>query len=160
MFCVPIYFRWGYGGYGRFVLFILLVLRCIICLFHLCMDNWRQFYNSIPSVSVFFLLAIFFSLYIQTHPPQNSITEAIYSSGFNVYIYLYRLVSRNSFDVMKLNMLWCDFYCRLGHREQKDEWSPRRVDVFTRHNVLPPNAVVSAGSVSSSCTAGTIMLLL
>ncbi|WOH04312.1 hypothetical protein DCAR_0623721 [Daucus carota subsp. sativus] len=44
-------------------------------------------------------------------------------------------------------------YGRLGHREQKDEWSPRRVDVFTRHNVLPPNAVVSAGSVNSSCTA-------
>lgn len=44
-------------------------------------------------------------------------------------------------------------YGRLGHREQKDEWSPRRVDVFTRHNVLPPNALVSAGSVNSSCTA-------
>lgn len=44
-------------------------------------------------------------------------------------------------------------YGRLGHREQKDEWSPRRVDVFTRHNVLPPNAVVSAGSVNSACTA-------
>ncbi|KAH7850300.1 hypothetical protein Vadar_030682 [Vaccinium darrowii] len=43
---------------------------------------------------------------------------------------------------------------RLGHREQKDEWLPRRVDVFTRHNVLPPNAVISAGSVNSSCTAG------
>lgn len=45
-------------------------------------------------------------------------------------------------------------YGRLGHREQKDEWAPRRVDVFTKHNVLPPNAVVSAGSVNSSCTAG------
>ncbi|XP_057469760.1 uncharacterized protein LOC130758825 [Actinidia eriantha] len=45
-------------------------------------------------------------------------------------------------------------YGRLGHREQKDEWAPRRVDVFTRHNVLPPNAVISAGSVNSSCTAG------
>lgn len=43
---------------------------------------------------------------------------------------------------------------RLGHREQKDEWSPRRVDVFTRHNVLPPDAVVSAGSCNSACTAG------
>lgn len=50
--------------------------------------------------------------------------------------------------------------CRLGHREQKDEWSPRRVDVFTRHNVLPPNALVSAGSVNSSCTAGMVLLLL
>ncbi|XP_073275792.1 uncharacterized protein [Primulina huaijiensis] len=45
-------------------------------------------------------------------------------------------------------------YGRLGHREQKDEWSPRRVDVFTRHNVLPPDAIVSAGSVNSACTAG------
>ncbi|KAL3514741.1 hypothetical protein ACH5RR_027458 [Cinchona calisaya] len=45
-------------------------------------------------------------------------------------------------------------YGRLGHREQKDEWVPRRVDVFTKHNVLPPDAVVSAGSVNSSCTAG------
>ncbi|XP_016451521.2 uncharacterized protein LOC107776184 isoform X1 [Nicotiana tabacum] len=42
----------------------------------------------------------------------------------------------------------------LGHREQKDEWTPRRVDVFTRQNVLPPNAVVSAGSANSACTAG------
>ncbi|XP_050208577.1 uncharacterized protein LOC126657950 isoform X2 [Mercurialis annua] len=45
-------------------------------------------------------------------------------------------------------------YGRLGHREQKDEWAPRRVDVFQRHNVLPPDAVISAGSVNSSCTAG------
>ncbi|KAF5455809.1 hypothetical protein F2P56_025346 [Juglans regia] len=45
-------------------------------------------------------------------------------------------------------------YGRLGHREQKDEWVPRRVDVFQRHNVLPPDAVISAGSVNSSCTAG------
>lgn len=43
---------------------------------------------------------------------------------------------------------------RLGHREQKDEWIPRLVGVFQRHNVLPPTAVVSAGSVSSACTAG------
>ncbi|GER57048.1 regulator of chromosome condensation family protein [Striga asiatica] len=44
-------------------------------------------------------------------------------------------------------------YGRLGHREQKDEWVPRLVDVFTRHNVLPPDAVVSAGSANSACTA-------
>ncbi|KAJ4702073.1 Regulator of chromosome condensation [Melia azedarach] len=44
--------------------------------------------------------------------------------------------------------------CRLGHREQKDEWVPRRVEVFQRNNVLPPDAVISAGSVNSSCTAG------
>lgn len=45
-------------------------------------------------------------------------------------------------------------YGRLGHREQKDEWVPRRVDVFQRNNVLPPDAVISAGSVNSACTAG------
>ncbi|KAK9047126.1 hypothetical protein V6N11_052981 [Hibiscus sabdariffa] len=45
-------------------------------------------------------------------------------------------------------------YGRLGHREQKDEWVPRRVEVFQRNNVLPPNAIVSAGSVNSACTAG------
>ena len=46
--------------------------------------------------------------------------------------------------------------CRLGHREQKDEWVPRRVDVFSKHNVLPPDAVISSGSVNSACTAGII----
>ncbi|KAI7728385.1 hypothetical protein M8C21_009462 [Ambrosia artemisiifolia] len=45
-------------------------------------------------------------------------------------------------------------YGRLGHREQKDEFSPRRLDVFTKHNLVPPHAVVSAGSVNSSVTAG------
>nr|KYP44824.1 Protein RCC2 [Cajanus cajan] len=45
-------------------------------------------------------------------------------------------------------------YGRLGHREQKDEWVPRRVDVFQNRNLLPPDAVISAGSVNSSCTAG------
>ncbi|KAJ4964512.1 hypothetical protein NE237_024451 [Protea cynaroides] len=45
-------------------------------------------------------------------------------------------------------------YGRLGHREQKDEWVPRRVEVFQRHNVLPHDAVVSAGSANSACTAG------
>ncbi|KAM0893170.1 hypothetical protein ACQ4PT_025264 [Festuca glaucescens] len=45
-------------------------------------------------------------------------------------------------------------YGRLGHREQKDEWKPRLVEIFQRHNVLPPNAIVSAGSASSACTAG------
>lgn len=44
-------------------------------------------------------------------------------------------------------------YGRLGHREQKDEWAPRRIDVFQRNNVLPPNAVISAGAASSACTA-------
>ncbi|KAG6435362.1 hypothetical protein SASPL_100234 [Salvia splendens] len=51
-------------------------------------------------------------------------------------------------------------YGRLGHREQKDEWAPRIVDVFTRHNILPPNAIVSAGSANSACTAGRIYHLL
>lgn len=45
-------------------------------------------------------------------------------------------------------------YGRLGHREQKDEWVPRLVEVFQKQNVLPPDAIVSAGSVSSACTAG------
>lgn len=43
---------------------------------------------------------------------------------------------------------------RLGHREQKDEWAPRRIDVFQRNNVLPSNAIVSAGAANSACTAG------
>ncbi|PHT51272.1 hypothetical protein CQW23_11019 [Capsicum baccatum] len=47
-----------------------------------------------------------------------------------------------------------DLVHMLGHREQKDEFAPRRVEVFTRQNVLPPYAVVSAGSVNSACTAG------
>lgn len=50
-------------------------------------------------------------------------------------------------------LLFCLY--RLGHREQKDEWVPRLVDVFQRKNVLPPDAVVSAGSANSACTAGT-----
>ncbi|OAY50624.1 protein RCC2 homolog isoform X2 [Manihot esculenta] len=45
-------------------------------------------------------------------------------------------------------------YGRLGHREQKDEWVPRRVEVFSKHNVLPADAVISAGSANSACTAG------
>ncbi|KAL5706558.1 hypothetical protein ACHQM5_024709 [Ranunculus cassubicifolius] len=45
-------------------------------------------------------------------------------------------------------------YGRLGHREQKDEFSPRLVEVFQRNNVLPPDAIISAGSVNSACTAG------
>ncbi|XP_057435033.1 uncharacterized protein LOC130727801 [Lotus japonicus] len=44
-------------------------------------------------------------------------------------------------------------YGRLGHREQKDEWAPRRVDLFQNRNVLPADAIISAGSVNSSCTA-------
>ncbi|KAG9443066.1 hypothetical protein H6P81_018920 [Aristolochia fimbriata] len=44
-------------------------------------------------------------------------------------------------------------YGRLGHREPKDEWEPRLVEVFQRQNVLPPDAVVSAGSANSACTA-------
>ncbi|KAL0704642.1 hypothetical protein Bca4012_071067 [Brassica carinata] len=33
-----------------------------------------------------------------------------------------------------------------GHRQH-----PRRIDVFQRHKVLPPNAIVSAGSANSAC---------
>ncbi|CAI9294358.1 unnamed protein product [Lactuca saligna] len=49
-------------------------------------------------------------------------------------------------------------YGRLGHREQKDEFTPRRVDVFTKHNTLPPTTVISAGSVSSACTVGQMYI--
>ncbi|RZC44782.1 hypothetical protein C5167_037733 [Papaver somniferum] len=45
-------------------------------------------------------------------------------------------------------------YGRLGHREQKDEWTPRVVDVFQRQNILPPNAVVAAGALNCAVTAG------
>ncbi|KAJ0442024.1 putative regulator of chromosome condensation 1/beta-lactamase-inhibitor protein II [Helianthus annuus] len=45
-------------------------------------------------------------------------------------------------------------YGRLGNREQKDKFTPRRVDVFTKHNVLRPGAVVSAGSANSTVTGG------
>lgn len=44
--------------------------------------------------------------------------------------------------------------CRLGHKEQKDEWIPRLVEVFTRGNILPSTAVISAGSAYSAATAG------
>ncbi|KAJ7524762.1 hypothetical protein O6H91_17G019900 [Diphasiastrum complanatum] len=43
---------------------------------------------------------------------------------------------------------------RLGHKEQKDEWTPRLIETFQRNNVLPPSAVVAAGSAYSACTAG------
>ncbi|KAI3896217.1 hypothetical protein MKX03_017059 [Papaver bracteatum] len=45
-------------------------------------------------------------------------------------------------------------YGRLGHREQKDEWTPRVVAVFQRKNVLPPNAIVAAGAQNCAVTAG------
>uniref|UniRef100_A0ACD5W765 Uncharacterized protein n=1 Tax=Avena sativa TaxID=4498 RepID=A0ACD5W765_AVESA len=45
-------------------------------------------------------------------------------------------------------------YGRLGHNEQKDEWQPRLVEIFTKNNILGPNDVISAGSASSACTAG------
>ena len=45
--------------------------------------------------------------------------------------------------------------CRLGHKEQKDEWMPRMVETFQRGNVLPPTAVVAAGSAYSAATSGT-----
>lgn len=45
--------------------------------------------------------------------------------------------------------------CRLGHKEQKDEWMPRLVETFQRGNVLPPTAVLAAGSAYSAATSGT-----
>ncbi|MCL7037136.1 hypothetical protein MKW94_025705 [Papaver nudicaule] len=45
------------------------------------------------------------------------------------------------------------FVYTLGHREQKDEWTPRVVDIFQRQNTLPPNAVVAAGALNCAVTA-------
>ncbi|KAG5556982.1 hypothetical protein RHGRI_007286 [Rhododendron griersonianum] len=42
----------------------------------------------------------------------------------------------------------CGDYGRLGHKEHKDEQVPRRVEIFTKHNVLPPDALIAAGSVN------------
>lgn len=44
--------------------------------------------------------------------------------------------------------------CRLGHKVQKDEWIPRLVEVFQRGNIIPPTAVVAAGSAYSAASAG------
>ncbi|RZC72490.1 hypothetical protein C5167_047973 [Papaver somniferum] len=44
-------------------------------------------------------------------------------------------------------------YGRLGHYEQKDEWTPRAVNFFLR-KVLPPNAIVAAGAHNSAVTGG------
>jgi hypothetical protein len=43
---------------------------------------------------------------------------------------------------------------RLGHKVQKDEWLPRLVETFQRGNVLPPTAVIAAGSAYSAASAG------
>ena len=67
-----------------------------------------------------------------------------------VYVNVYACLTELNAAYLCLHVIY-----RLGHREQKDEWAPRRVDVFQRQNVLPPNAIISAGSVNSSCTAGT-----
>ncbi|XP_026378950.1 protein RCC2-like [Papaver somniferum] len=45
-------------------------------------------------------------------------------------------------------------YGRLGHREPKDEWTPRVVALFQKKNVLPPNAIVAAGAHNCAVTAG------
>ncbi|KAH7848394.1 hypothetical protein Vadar_002240 [Vaccinium darrowii] len=82
--------------------------------------------------------------------------------------YLGVLLLMNAFEVLDMKLEfsdgivvsfpWSSYFLsseyRLGHRGQRDEWLPFRADVFTRHNVLPPNAVISAGSVNSSWTAG------
>lgn len=44
-------------------------------------------------------------------------------------------------------------YGRLGHKEQKDEWVPRRIDTFHETNRLPSTAVIAAGAAYSACTA-------
>ncbi|GKB27917.1 protein RCC2 [Tanacetum coccineum] len=43
----------------------------------------------------------------------------------------------------------------LGIKEQMRKWSPRRVEIFTKHNLIPPDAIISAGYASSACTAGS-----
>ncbi|XP_058205807.1 uncharacterized protein LOC131319539 [Rhododendron vialii] len=48
----------------------------------------------------------------------------------------------------------CGDYGRLGHKEQKDEWVPHRVEIFTKHNVLPHDALIAVGSIHFACTAG------
>jgi hypothetical protein len=68
--------------------------------------------------------------------------------------------SYDNLDALNITDLTTCLLYRLGHREQKDEWKPRLVEIFQRHNVLPPNAIVSAGSASSACTAGMIQLSL
>lgn len=73
---------------------------------------------------------------------------------WKVLLLIWLILSCYLLDCYGLSFIAADD--RLGHREQKDEWVPRCVDVFTRHNVLPPDAVVSAGSANSSCTAGRI----
>ncbi|CAN6224191.1 unnamed protein product [Urochloa humidicola] len=54
----------------------------------------------------------------------------------------------------------CGTYGRLGHGKQNDEWKPCPMLFFENSKVLPPNAVVSAGSASSACTAGGGLLYL
>eukprot|EP00899_Mesostigma_viride_P007600 jgi/Mesvir1/16841/Mv15734-RA.1 len=44
-------------------------------------------------------------------------------------------------------------YGRLGHKEQKDEWVPKQVEVFSGRNVCPADAVIGAGG-AVSCAAG------
>ena len=61
---------------------------------------------------------------------------------------------------MAVQVYFLNFDYRLGHREQKDEFSPRRLEVFTKHNIVPPGAVVSAGSVNCACTAGMLFFVL
>lgn len=65
---------------------------------------------------------------------------------------IFYFIDSVQFSITIVLLLFCLY--RLGHREQKDEWVPRLVDVFQRKNVLPPDAVVSAGSANSACTAG------
>lgn len=43
---------------------------------------------------------------------------------------------------------------------QKDEWIPRVVETFQRGNILPPTAVVAAGSAYSAASAGKFSRIL
>eukprot|EP00798_Chlamydomonas_sp_ICE-L_P030066 gene30066-35035_t len=45
----------------------------------------------------------------------------------------------------------CGNYGRLGHRVQKDEFAPKKVEEFRGRITVPPDAIVAAGSTSTFC---------
>lgn len=137
-----------------------LLSRCLLCFVKCCM-LW------ILMVLFFFLLMFTFIfrwgfggygrcvIWINLHLVTCNSTNWIPFLALLLFILLSVSISHSSSNFS----IFVDFLDvlirRLGHREQKDEWAPRRVDVFQRKNTLPPDAIISAGSVNSSCTAGT-----
>ncbi|KXZ45514.1 hypothetical protein GPECTOR_53g100 [Gonium pectorale] len=43
-------------------------------------------------------------------------------------------------------------YGRLGHKVQQEEDKPRKIEVFTRRNLVPADAILAAGGTASFCT--------